>query len=75
MRHWQTLLPQILLQRGMCVRVFINCKFGLWDGWGFGLFRAVFNEPAGPPCVLAKVLIYNQLQETLNSSALYLFSC
>lgn len=34
-------------------------------GWvGSGLFRAVFDEPAGPPCVLAKVLMDNQLQET-----------
>lgn len=35
----------------------------LRDGWAVGLFRVVFDEPAGPPCALAKVLNYNHLQD------------
>ena len=70
MRCWQTLLPQIPLQKEREVCMCVNCTFVLWDGWGFGLFRAVFDEPAGPPCVLAKVLMYNQLQEMVNQGFL-----
>lgn len=43
-----------------------NCTFVLRDGWGVVFFRVVFDEPAGPPCVLAKVQVYNHLQEPLN---------
>lgn len=53
-------------------KVWVNCESVLWDGWGFGLFRAAFDEPVGPPSVLAKVLSYNQLQVTLTSSKCFL---
>lgn len=41
------------------------CLDVLRDGWDVGLFTAVLKS-TGPPCVLAKVVNFNPLQETLN---------
>lgn len=65
--------PERMRERSVCV-----CVRACWCvlivnlccemGGVLGCSWAVFDEPAGPPCILAKVLSFNQLQDTLNNS-------